>query len=205
METTVACSAHQSLLSHLQVEVLGREKKGWQMCVHRGEGAMKGAIQEDLVLTHGRRGRSRHETSKCGICTLFDINNQERRRARAGRWGSVEGPNFTPLSKTLTTNCSLTTLYVGLYVCSCFQQERLQRCLSDTWNGPQPSGGEAPRDGRKIDRRRLRDDRGSGNTLTLSCEILDDFTSSDEWKGKTYLQSFDFCAERLTFTCLFEG
>lgn len=54
----------------------GREKKKGDRCVYTGgRGAMKGAIQEDLALTHGGRGRSRHETPKCGICTLFDIDN----------------------------------------------------------------------------------------------------------------------------------
>lgn len=151
METTVACSAHQSLLSHLQVEVWGEgKKKGWQMCVHRGEGGRWRGRYKRTSPWHTEEEEDLDTKRRNAVFALFSTSiTRERRRARAGLRGAKSGPSTLTLkaqSKTLTTNCSLTTLYVGLYVCSRFQQERLQRCLSDTWNGPQPSGGEAPRE-----------------------------------------------------------
>lgn len=151
METTVACSAHQSLLSHLQVEVWGEgKKKGWQMCVHRGEGGRWRGRYKRTSPWHTEEEEDLDTKRRNAVFALFSTSiTRERRRARAGLRGAKSGPStltLKPLSKTLTTNCTLTTLYVGLYVCSRFQQERLQRCLSDTWNGPQPSGGEAPRE-----------------------------------------------------------
>lgn len=75
----------------------GGQKKGDRCVYTGGRGAMKGAIQEDLALTHGGRGRSRHETSKCGICTPSTSITRERRRARAGLRGAKSGPSTLTL------------------------------------------------------------------------------------------------------------